>query len=283
MKRDVYTYKKALNRIGVSYVGNVAHSAKTSLSYKKGTMTYCIYLAPYTMAGVVNGRQINVCPNSRWCRDNCLNGSGHNRSDILARGTGGSHINQARVKKTRMFYEDRDLFMKTIICEIKRWQRRADLMNYEFSIRLNGTSDLSPEAFKIGGKNILELFPNVQFYDYTKVHGRIELLGKYSNYDLTFSYNGHNWATCRKFIERGGNVAVVFASEKKLPRTYRGIPVVDGNEDDMRYKDHKGVVIGLHYHRTANDYTTQDGVRVFKMPENGFVVADNDNNCDWGY
>ena len=56
-----------------------------------------------------------------------------------------------------------------------------------FSVRLNGTSDLSPEQFHLEGVNILEIFPEVQFYDYTKVYKRIELTKKYTNYDITFS------------------------------------------------------------------------------------------------
>ena len=65
----------------------------------------------------------------------------------------------------------------------------------------NGTSDLSPLVFKYQGKNILEWFPNVQFYDYTKVPSRYRLLSKYKNYDLTFSFDGHNWDKCEEIFE----------------------------------------------------------------------------------
>jgi hypothetical protein len=85
-----------------------------------------------------------------------------------------------------------------------------------FSVRLNGTSDLSPELFvdPDTGLNVLQLFPNVQFYDYTKVYKRIALMEKYPNYDLTFSYDGYNDEECKKFLENGGKVAVVFFSDK---------------------------------------------------------------------
>ena len=148
---------------------------------------------------------------------------------------------------------------------------KAREMGYDFSIRLNGTSDISPLAFKDkrSGKNILELFPNVQFYDYTKVFNRINLLEKYPNYDLTFSFDGYNWDECEKFLQGGGKVAVVFYSDKnKLPQYYKGYKVVDANENDMRYLDEKGTIMGLHYHKTANDYKSGHFVR----PNTPFVI-----------
>jgi hypothetical protein len=154
----------------------------------------------------------------------------------------------------------------------------------EFSVRLNGTSDLSPVLFKDPetGKNLLELFPDVQFYDYTKVYNRIKLMQQYPNYDLTLSYNGYNWDECEKFLNAGGKVAVVFFDER-LPKSFHGFPIVDGNTYDMRYLDPAKHIVGLHYHKTANDYYVdeKDGIRKFRVPDTPFVVKVNDPNVDW--
>lgn len=150
-----FSYGRELKNLGISYLGNVAQSMKMRLSYENGTMTYCIYLAPANMSGH------NVCPKSEHCRAFCLNGSGQNKCDELSRGVDGSKINQSRIKKTKLFYDDRALFMNLLIHEIKRYKAKAKKMCMGFSVRLNGTSDLSPVLFKDPktGLNLLELFP----------------------------------------------------------------------------------------------------------------------------
>ena len=284
MEKNFY-YSVELNKLGMSYIGNVASSAKTMKSYQHGTMTYCIYLAPATMAGrTKKDSRINVCPKSEHCRAFCLNTSGHNKRDVLAYGIKKSPINHSRIKKTKLFYNDRDLFMHLVIHEIRRWKAKAEEKHMDFSIRLNGTSDLSPELFKDPdtGLNLLELFPDVQFYDYTKVYKRIALMEKYPNYDLTFSYDGYNWDECEKFLQNGGKAAVVFFDEK-MPKYFAGYPVVDANDYDMRYLDPKKSIMGLHYHRTANDYYVdeKDGLRKFRVPDTPFVVKVNDPRIEW--
>ena len=278
-----FSYGKELKNLGISYLGSVAQSAKMKLSYKNGTMTYCLYLAPADMSGH------NVCPNSQYCKAFCLNGSGHNKASQLEQVDKGgdvldSFVNRSRIKKTKLFYDDRALFMSLLIHELRRYQNRANRLGMEFSVRLNGTSDLSPVLFKDPetGLNLLELFPNVQFYDYTKVPSRIKLMQQYSNYDLTLSYNGYNWDDCEKFLNAGGKVAVVFFSDK-LPKSFHGYPICDGNTYDMRYLDPAKHIVGLHYHKTANDYyiDENDGKRKFRVPDTPFVVKVNNEFVDW--
>lgn len=273
-----FVYGRELEKLGVSYIGSVAQSKKMKLSYDNGTMTYCVYLAPADMSGY------NVCPNSEHCKQFCLNGSGQNKCDELARGIEGSRINQSRIKKTRLFHEDKATFMRLLIHEINKYKKQAEKKGMGFSVRLNGTSDLSPLAFRDPetGKNILELFPEVQFYDYTKVPTRIKLMQQYPNYDLTLSYNGYNDEDCKKFLENGGKVAVVFFDEK-MPKYFNGYPVTDGNQYDMRYLDPAQHVIGLHYHKVASDYyiDPKDGIRKFRIPETPFVVKINDPRIEW--
>ena len=42
----------------------------------------------------------------------------------------------------------------------------------------------------------------------------------------------------------GANIAVVFRNDK-FPSTFMGMPVVDGDADDLRFLDGRGVVVGL--------------------------------------
>lgn len=253
--------------IGVSYLGGTKHSAKMRYSYNSGTETYCLYLAPADMSG------INVCPNSEHCKPFCLNNAGHNKADILAHGMEKSKINISRIKKTLAFFKNRETFMKTLILEIQKAKLHAEKNNLEFAVRLNGTSDLSLEAFKFNGKNILQIFDDVQFYDYTKVFSHTRLMTKYDNYDLTLSYNGYNWNECEIFLRNQGKVAVVF--ENNLPKTFHGYKVIDANGYDMRFLDPKGTIMGLHYHPTGNDYVNGK----FVLPNSKFIVKSTDENC----
>ena len=113
--------------------------------------------------------------------------------------------------------------------------------------RLNGTSDIAWEKH-----DVIQQFPAVQFYDYTKILGRkVEAL---SNYHLTFSQADGNEEDVQKAIDKGMNVATVF--RKKLPVAHMGIPVYDGDDSDLRFLDPKQVVVGLKAKGKAKKDTT---------------------------
>lgn len=267
------SYTAFKKNVGVSYLGGVSTSHKLDLSEKSGTLTFGLYLAPWNMSGH------QVCAGGKHCHNFCLNGSGQNKMDELARGKELSKINISRIKKTKLFYQNRPLFMRILIHEIRKAAARAKALNMPFAVRLNCTSDLSPELFidPETGLNILELFPNVQFYDYTKVPNRIKLLGKYDNYDLTFSYDGYNWSTAEKYLSAGGRVAVVFYKNGVLPVSFAGYHVIDGNTYDMRFLDPGSCIVGLYYHTVASDYKTVNGERVLQAPKTPFVIMPDDN------
>ena len=272
-KLSAKEYQAALKQVGVSYLGKFDTSAKLKLNGKAGVVTYCLYLAPWTLASG-DGFNINVCPAGEHCSPYCLNASGHNRSDIMARGIEGSRINQARIKKTRLFYKDRNLFMDILLYEIIHTMNYAEKRNMEFSIRLNCTSDISPLAFHYSDSMecILDMFPDVDIYDYTKVPNRIELTKKYPKYNLTFSFDGFNLDTCINMLRSGINIAVVFESDV-MPVAWHGYPCIDMTKTDLRYKDPQGGFVGyLEYHRTATDYVNGKYVR----PNTPFVVKEDD-------
>jgi hypothetical protein len=241
----------------LSYLGGVSTSSKIAKSEKLNTLTYVLYLAPADLSG------FNVCPkHTTECKRLCLNESGHNRMDIH-----NNTINKARVKKTQLFFNNRTFFTQWLYSEILAYKHKADTLGYKFSVRLNGTSDLALETFKIGNQNILQLLPNIQFYDYTKVLNRYKLLTKYKNYHLTFSYSGKNWNECITALANNMNVAVVF--ENTLPKKYKGYKVINGDLSDLRYTDKKNVIVGLKYKK----------VRINNIKDSEFIIKTNDKDC----
>ena len=269
-------YQTALKMLGISYLGKFSQSAKMVLNEAVGNeITYSLYLAPWTSAGYLNGRQINTCPGGVHCSKFCLNNSGRSKIEQLTVGASRSRIVQSRIRKTRLFYENRPLFMALLCYELERTRAYAIRNGFTFSVRLNCTSDISPKAFSVEGVNILEMYPDVQFYDYTKVAARFALTYVYPNYNLTFSFDGYNWNTCEQALKSGINIAVVFES-KNVPATYKGYPVIDMTKSDLRYKDPqnpmRGYVGYLEYHRTANDYKSGKYIR----PNTPFVVKEDD-------
>lgn len=239
------TISDARKKTGLSYLGNISLSTKHAKAEKYGEYTYGIYLAPADISGY------EVCPlRTAGCTAVCLHESGHNRIDK-------GRITESRIKKTKLFFEHRKFFVDWMIAEISAAQKKAERNNMEFSVRLNNTSDLNPISFytvRNGRKvNILELFPDVQFYDYTKVINRTKLVKKYDNYDLTFSYSGENMEACLKALDDRVRVAMVF--EKDIPKEYLGYKVIDGDKYDMRYLDESAVIVGLKFKKTRNKLT----------------------------
>lgn len=258
------TISSAKKLTGLSYLGSVASSSKIAKGLKYNEMTYILYLAPAEQSGY------NVCPMStEECRTACLSESGHNRIDIKK-----NAINKARIKKTKLFFEERNFFMSWLVTEITKAKIDADTKGYRFSVRINGTSDIDLTTFKIGGRNILEIFPLIQFYDYTKVAKRFKMLNKYPNYDLTYSFSGYNMIQCLDLLEnKKGRVAMVFEG-KILPKTFLGYKVIDGDEYDMRYLDKQGVIVGLKFKKVRNKIDTNRNKFIIAMDNTLSVYED---------
>ena len=140
-----------------------------------------------------------------------------------------------------MFFENRDVFLAILEDDIRKAIKQSEKKGLVPVFRLNGTSDLSWEKY-----GIIQKFPNVQFYDYTKVLGR--KVSYLSNYHLTFSAADGNDDDVRRAIKEKYNIATVFGIKKSqpMPETYEGAPVFNGDESDLRFLDPKGVVVGLY-------------------------------------
>jgi hypothetical protein len=93
--------------------------------------------------------------------------------------------------------------------------------------------------------NIINKFPTVQFYDYTKnIKWAYKKLPP--NYHLTFSYSGkigYKNLIDKVIQETSHNVAVVF--KDKLPTEFMGRRVIDGDVNDFRFDDDERVIVGL--------------------------------------
>lgn len=237
---------QAKKAAGFSYIGAINISAKHTKAENYMEQTYTIYLAPANLSGY------EVCPGrTPECSALCLNMSGRSKIEAYSHK---NNIQNTRIKKTRLLFEQREFFVRWMIAEIETARAKAYQTGHRFSVRLNNTSDINPEQFYIveDGKkiNILEYFPEIQFYDYTKVATRANLTKKYSNYDLTYSYSGSNTEKCLEMLKNGVRVAMVFYPS--LPEKYWGYEVVNGDLYDMRYKDPKNVIIGLKYKVVPN-------------------------------
>ena len=151
----------------------------------------------------------------------------------------------SRLRKTLYWLQHRELFLAQLKKEIAALYDRVTAEGFELIIRLNGTSDIRWEKH-----GIPQAFPHITFYDYTKIPGRKVP----ANYDLTYSYSGAQ--AFKPLVDRalaaGDRLAVVFRSQKlvraKLAagETFLGLPIVDGDDSDVRHLDPRGVVVALY-------------------------------------
>jgi len=213
-------------------------NAKTIKGQQYGYMTGVLYLAPYNLSGH------NVCAMAEIakCHEPCLNSAG--------RGAFNS-VQAARIKKTKLFFEDRDAFFALLIPSIRLLIRKAKAASLIPLCRLDGTSDIKWEnvSFTFEGvyyENIFTMFPDLQFYDYTKIPNR--RVDHIPNYDLTFSYSGvvEFQPYVRRAINQGYRIAVVFRKREDIPAEFLGTTCVDGDDSDLRHEDPHGVVVALY-------------------------------------
>jgi hypothetical protein len=209
----------------------IGNNAKTVKSDKQGEyLTAIMYIAP---ADIVEG--INVCPMAEiaGCKEACLYTAGRGAM---------SNIQAARVRKTEAFRDGMIEFVDQLILDVCEAQRKAYRKDVKLAVRLNGTSDIAWEnQVGSGGATLMEIFPQVQFYDYTKLPDRKVP----KNYHLTVSYSGKNQKYIDKVLKTNHNIAVVFR-EKELPEVFLGRKVINGDEDDLRFLDPANSVVGLY-------------------------------------
>ena len=206
-------------------------NAKVIKGQVMGYLTAIMHLAPAKLSGY------NVCPMaSKGCTAACLNTTGNGLYPATQ---------AARIRKTKLFFEYRDIFMTLLVKDIQALVKKAAKMGLTPAVRLNGTSDIRWETIPVGSHaHIFDAFPGVIFYDYSKIPNRRDLP---PNYSLTFSRSEDNDQACGEMILAGMNVAVVFNVKKDcpLPKKWLGMKVIDGDLTDLRFLDKRGVIVGL--------------------------------------
>lgn len=206
-------------------------NAKTVKGESLGWLTLVRYLAPADESGV------NVCPRAGACKSVCLYTAGRGSMQ---------KTKDARIAKTLDAVNNRQAHLGRAALEITAARKRAKALGLKLAVRMNGTSDLPADA-----RALATSFPDVQFYDYTKIPSAIERAAYLNNLHYTLSYDPQTvpWELCRMVIDFSAtSVAVVFdlkAFGGKLPTEWRGVEVIDGDTHDLRFLDKRGVIVGL--------------------------------------
>lgn len=237
------------------------HKTKKSLDY--GYYNIILHLAPTTVDG------FNFCIKStNGCRASCLFFSGHGKFQ---------KTQQARKKRNLMFLNDKTSFWTYIIRDILSAKKTAQKKGLELCVRLNGTSDVLWEKQyldnivfndkksidlinsinKSNKITIFDLFPDIQFYDYTKTPNR--KIDHLPNYFLTLSRSENNSVDIKKAIDNNESIAVVF---NQLPEKYKGLSVIDGTKHDLIFLHEKPSVIGLVANGRAKNDTSGFVVKI---------------------
>jgi hypothetical protein len=231
-------------------------NAKTIKGEKYGIKTAILYLMPAMGSGV------QLCANAKiaGCEKPCLFTAGRGAM---------SNVMLSRLRKTLYFNQYREQFMAQLSREITLEKAKAKRRGYKLVVRLNGTSDIRWENIKlplVNAPTIFDLHNDVQFYDYTKLANRKNVP---ANYDLTFSYSGVEayQPFVAKAVANGERIAVVFRNRAIVNamlannETFLGLPVVDGDDTDIRHLDPRGAIVALYAKGKA------------RRDQSGFVVG----------
>lgn len=212
------------------------HSPKTAKGEKLGWLSAIAYLAPHTMATAKS-----VCPFSTpACREACLYSAG--TGDLPRQAN-------ARATRTRLWRDDPDKFLAKVAMEILDLQMLAADAGVALAVRLNGTSDIFFEQYLApNGMTLMETFPGVTFYDYTKAP--LDKRGPIPpNYHLTYSMAEHNAVEAAAYLRAGQSVAVVVPDDSHKVGWFmlgdQEVNVVDGDEHDLRFLDRAGSLVML--------------------------------------
>ena len=193
---------------------SIGNDAKTAKGQKYNYLTGIVYLIP----------DYSICPASKLakCDVACLVSAGRGVFNSVIKG---------RQNKTAIFKRFPSIFYELVRRDIIKLERKAKREGLNFCVRLNGTSDINHNEF-------IKSLPLVQFYDYTKMSERMPL----PNYHLTFSYSGANPKYLKhveKAIDNGLNVAVVFKGRHSTKGSFLNLPIIDGDDSDLRFLDYK--------------------------------------------
>lgn len=233
------------------------------LAAQKNVMNAPYYGIEYDQSAV-NLQKTNLCKKAtNGCAISCVYHQG-----ILKNSDFSKHrIKQARIKRTLRFLIQRENFFAQLIKEIKALIRKAKRKDFIPTIQLNGTSDILWEKEKFTYeekeyKNLMELFPEITFFDYTKFDILKSRKKLPKNYFLTYSRAGKHkgtlvdpWEFLKNNLDNKIDIAVIFTKEIKNyvleNRTYNDYKIIDGDlyncrtYDRVQREDENGIIIAL--------------------------------------
>ena len=271
---------------------NIDGNPKTVKGQKLGFLTAILYLTPYLFSGT------QLCPMAKLagCWLGCLNVQGHGgiakRGDVIATDAGplpNNSVQRARLSRTALFNTDKRAFFSQLIKELRAFIARATRKGLTPTIRLNGTSDIQWENLKVFPKytredgsvaiaTIFDIFPDVQFYDYTKIVKRVSvayLARLPANYHLSLSYSEatkrYANACVKAHKEENASLVIVVRNLEVKERFLSQVKnAVDGDAHDLRFFDKRGSIVVLKAKGTlAKDDSgfVVDTIPAFLMPE----------------
>lgn len=233
----------------------LAKEGETVPEYK----TIGLSLSPSTESG-----RVNTCScATEECRAACLNKAGRGAM---------SSVQKARLERTNMLLDKPEHFMTVVHHEIDAHERAAAKQGKKAAVRLNVVSDIPHEKLH---PEVFHDHPNTQFYDYTKIAGRVlnpdgSKKQLPPNYHLTLSSTGiegsdSNWHHARKHLDNGGTVAMVFAARGGR-KGREGDPLPSHVTDEATGKKYRVIDADTHDHRHLDK-------KYHDIPENEGIIA----------
>jgi len=200
---------------------------KSIIHDTKERIYYSLMLAPASTSG------FNVCSASGECEKFCVSFTGKG---------GIPTVQKARIRKTLLFMNERDLFFELLENDICKLVEFAYQQKKQLVIRLNTFSDL---AFELIKPELFKTFHDVIFIDYTKRKDRIlryirNLFPK--NYFLAYSNNEKSEDFSMFALQNGVNVSFVVRRPKQMPLRIERFPVTDADYSDSWIIDNKGTI-----------------------------------------
>jgi len=163
---------------------------------------------------------------------------------LVSSGRGGfDNVKNGRQAKTDFYMNDRPGFIAQLKKELANFQKLCNKNGVIPYVRLNVISDIQWELATNGA--IPQSFPNINFYDYTKLAKRLAKTP--SNYDLMFSYSKAEAYKPQVDIALKTDVPMSVVFHGDMPTVFMGKRVVDGDNSDIENLKHKGCIIGLKY------------------------------------
>ena len=187
------------------------------------------------------------------CKGPCLSDSGFAKVY--------ESVNQARMAKTNLYLNERKKFIELLKYELTNFERLCLKQSVTPYVRLNVISDIQYEL-KANGC-IPQSFPNIKFFDYTKIAKR---LGKTpDNYELMFSFSKapEYRSSVLKALKTNVPISVVFFGG--MPKRFLNREVVNGDESDIVNLGYKNKIVGLKYKSVGNKIDPRDSMFIVNM------------------